>query len=243
MCGAGCMRGWSSGATTITSAAPSIARRASWGPRMAARCFSQAVGAGVAGRLTADGVAARPRQRAAAGSAPRAGLSGGSPALRPTSRRCARSRRRPNNLPQQLTTFVGREREMAEVEAPLATSRLVTLSAPGDGQDPAVAAGRGRHGGRLSRRRLVRRAGAADDPGSCRRRSRRCSACREEPGRPLVATLLRAVGDRQLLLVLDNCEHLVARLRALAEALLQAGAASASSRPAANRCSIAGEAI
>jgi hypothetical protein len=37
----------------------------------------------------------------------------------------------PSNLPAPLTSFVGRERELAEVAALLATHRLVTLSGPG----------------------------------------------------------------------------------------------------------------
>src|SRR5262245_23669689 len=45
---------------------------------------------------------------------------------------------------------------------------------------------------------------------------------REEPGRPLVATLADALRPKRLLLVLDNCEHLLAACAALAEALLRA---------------------
>ena len=37
----------------------------------------------------------------------------------------------PNNLPQQLTSFVGREREMAEVRSKLASSRMVVLTGAG----------------------------------------------------------------------------------------------------------------
>ena len=38
---------------------------------------------------------------------------------------------RPNNLPVQLTPFVGRERELDELRTLLETSRLVTLTGPG----------------------------------------------------------------------------------------------------------------
>ena len=44
---------------------------------------------------------------------------------------------------------------------------------------------------------------------------------REEPGRPLVATLADALAPRRLLLVLDNCEHLLDACAALADALLR----------------------
>ncbi len=39
--------------------------------------------------------------------------------------------RSPNNLPLQLTGLVGREREISEVEGPLAEARLLTLTGPG----------------------------------------------------------------------------------------------------------------
>ena len=45
---------------------------------------------------------------------------------------------------------------------------------------------------------------------------------REAPGRPLVATLIGALRPRRLLLVLDNCEHLLDACARLAEALLRA---------------------
>ncbi len=68
----------------------------------------------------------------------------------------------PNNLPQQVTSFIGRERELAEVKALLgedAAAHAARHRRPR--QDAPVAAGGGRRDGRLSRRRLVRRACAA----------------------------------------------------------------------------------
>ena len=43
----------------------------------------------------------------------------------------------------------------------------------------------------------------------------------ERPGQPVTATLTEVLGDRSALLVLDNCEHLVAGCADLAEALLR----------------------
>src|SRR5439155_13207596 len=45
---------------------------------------------------------------------------------------------------------------------------------------------------------------------------------REEPGQPLLSTLLAALRPRHLLLLLDNCEHLLDACAALVEALLRA---------------------
>ena len=68
----------------------------------------------------------------------------------------------PNNLPQQMTSFVGREHELADVRKLLGTARLLTLHRRGrHRQDAAVAAGCRRRPRRLSGRRVVRRAGAA----------------------------------------------------------------------------------
>ena len=73
----------------------------------------------------------------------------------------------PNNLAQQLNSFVGRDREMEQVRQLLANSRLLTLLGMGglgkSRLSMQVAADRAR---RLSGRRLVRRAGAACRPAS-----------------------------------------------------------------------------
>jgi len=62
----------------------------------------------------------------------------------------------PNNLPQQVTSFIGRERELNEVKAHLRGARLLTLLRDGrSGQDEVVLAGGGRGDGRIPRRRMV----------------------------------------------------------------------------------------
>ena len=49
----------------------------------------------------------------------------------------------PNNLPVQLTSFIGRERELIQIKQALAEHRLVTLTGPGGNrQDTALAPGR-----------------------------------------------------------------------------------------------------
>ncbi len=67
---------------------------------------------------------------------------------------------RPNNLPTELTSFVGREKELDEARALLATTRLLTMTGPGGtGKTTPRAAARRGPGRRVSRRRLVRAAG------------------------------------------------------------------------------------
>jgi predicted ATPase/class 3 adenylate cyclase len=130
----------------------------------------------------------------------------------------------PNNLPQQVTSFIGRERELAEVKRLLANTRLLTLLGVG---------GIGKT--RLS---LQVAADLMDDypdgvwfvelaPQTDARLVPQAVASvlgvKEEAGHPVVEALAKYVKDRQLLLVLDNCEHLVPACAELAKRLLQAG--------------------
>src|SRR5262245_8963202 len=128
-----------------------------------------------------------------------------------------------HNLPVQLTSFVGREGALAEVGRLLATTRLLTVTgAPGVGKTRLALqlAGEARDAyadgvwlvelAPLADAALVPQAVAA------------VLGVQEHPGRPLLATLAEALRPQQLLLVLDNCEHLVAAWAALADNLLRA---------------------
>jgi predicted ATPase len=59
---------------------------------------------------------------------------------------------------------------------------------------------------------------------------------KEEAGHPVLEALLKCVNDRRLLLILDNCEHLVQACAELVDRLLRAGAGSKCWHPAARRC-------
>jgi predicted ATPase/class 3 adenylate cyclase len=129
----------------------------------------------------------------------------------------------PNNLPQQLTTFLGRDRELQEIGKLLPTSRLLTLLGMG---------GLGKT--RLS---LQIAAEALDDfpdgvwfidlaplqdPSLVPSAVAQELGVQEEPGRALTQTLSAHLKARKLLVILDNCEHLVHPCATLANALLQA---------------------
>ncbi len=130
----------------------------------------------------------------------------------------------PHNLPQQVTSFIGRERVLDEVEALLQASRLLTLfGAGGIGKtrlslELAAAALDGYPDGvwfvelaPVPDQQLVPQALAS------------ALGVKEDPGRPVIEAVLGYVKDRALLIVLDNCEHLVAACADLAHRLLQAG--------------------
>jgi predicted ATPase/class 3 adenylate cyclase len=117
---------------------------------------------------------------------------------------------RPNNLPSQLTTFVGRERELADAGALLTNTRLLTFTGPG---------GTGKT--RLS---LQVAAAASDaypdgvwfipleavrDPDLVAPTIARTMGVTSNEVRPPLDTLVDAIGDRRILFVLDNFEQVV----------------------------------
>jgi predicted ATPase/DNA-binding CsgD family transcriptional regulator len=128
-----------------------------------------------------------------------------------------------HNLPARLTSFVGRERERADLAATVATARLVTLvGAPGVGKTRLglqIAAGA------LDRFAdgvwLVELAPLADS-GLVPQAVVDVFGVRERPGRTATAALADWLQSRSLLLLIDNCEHLVGAVAALAETLLHA---------------------
>jgi predicted ATPase/class 3 adenylate cyclase len=127
----------------------------------------------------------------------------------------------PNNLPRQLTSFIGREREMAQVKEGLTASVLLTLTGTGGCGKTRLALQAAAdlveaypHGVWL-----VELAALAD-PHLVAQSVASVLGIRELPGRPLTETLIEALRPKQLLLVLDNCEHLVAACAALTDLLL-----------------------
>ena len=128
----------------------------------------------------------------------------------------------PNNLPLQLTSFIGRQRELEEIGSLLKTNRLLTLTGPG---------GTGKT--RLSLQSaaslesfpdgawLVELAPLAD-PALVPQSAASALNLREKPGQTLQEVLTDYLFERHLLLVLDNCEHLVETCAQFADDLLRA---------------------
>jgi predicted ATPase/DNA-binding SARP family transcriptional activator len=126
------------------------------------------------------------------------------------------------NLPVPLTSFVGRERELAELQRLLSSSRLLTLTGPG---------GTGKTRLALQMAGEVQETFAAGvwlvelaslgDPTLVTPTVAATLGVREQPGRPLLEALLDYVRTKCLLLLLDNCEHLIEPCAQLADTLLR----------------------
>jgi len=129
----------------------------------------------------------------------------------------------PNNLPQQATSFIGRERELDELKAALGQSRLVTLLGMGG-------LGKTRLSLQVAAELMAEFPDGAwfldlspiRDPALVVSEAAQVLAVREEPGRPLLQTLCAHLAGRRVLLVIDNCEHLIKPAAELAHALLRA---------------------
>ncbi|HZO24576.1 MAG TPA: tetratricopeptide repeat protein [Chloroflexota bacterium] len=129
---------------------------------------------------------------------------------------------RPSKLPVPLTTFVGREREVAEITNLLLHDdvRLLTLTGPGGIGKTRLAIEVAR---RLAedRRMAVVFAELAPiaDPALVPHAIAGAVGVRERVDRPLLETLTDVLRTARLLLVLDNCEHLVDGCGSAAQAL------------------------
>jgi Novel STAND NTPase 1 len=129
--------------------------------------------------------------------------------------------RRNNNLPLQLTSFIGREREIARIKAVLAETRLLTLTgAGGSGKTRLALQVAGELAPTMADGVWLVELAPLSDSALVPLVVAKVLDVREEPGRTLTETLAEALIGKQLLLVLDNCDHVVTACAQLAEVLL-----------------------
>lgn len=128
-----------------------------------------------------------------------------------------------HNLPVAVTSFIGREHEIRDVAELLASARLLTLTGAGGSGKTRLAI---EVAGSLQERyhdgvRLVELA-ALCDPGLVLPTIANGVNIREHPGESVLATLLAYLRDKQILLILDNCEHLIAACAQAISSILRA---------------------
>jgi len=128
----------------------------------------------------------------------------------------------PNNLPRRLTSFVGREAAIAEICRQIEVSPLVTLVGTGG----------------VGKTRCALEAGAqlldgssdgvwlADlapitDPAFVAGAIGRALNVPETPDRPMLETLANALKSKRLLLIVDNCEHVIGEARSVITTLVR----------------------
>ncbi|MGH3967471.1 MAG: ATP-binding protein, partial [Mycobacterium sp.] len=126
-------------------------------------------------------------------------------------------------LPVQLTSFVGRQAELTQVRALLAENRLVTVTgAGGVGKTRLAVQIAGQLAGEFADGIWYVDLAPITDPTVVPITMARAFGLPDQPGRSTMDTLTRFVADRQMLVVLDNCEHLLDASAALVVALLEA---------------------
>ena len=122
-----------------------------------------------------------------------------------------------------LTSFVGRAGAVAEVAGLLAGHRLVTVTGPGGSGKTRLAAEVARRvAGRFADGVWLAELAAVRDPAQVPPVVATVVGVREQPGEPTARALARVLAGQQLLLVLDNCEHVVAGAAELCAGVLSA---------------------
>ncbi len=128
----------------------------------------------------------------------------------------------PNNLPRQLTSFIGRERELAEAAALLRNSRLLTLTgAGGCGKTRLALELAGQRAEDFADGVWPVELAALAEPELIGPAIAQALGTRLASDRAPEVALAGHIGDRRQLLLLDNCEHLVEPVAHLVEALLR----------------------
>jgi predicted ATPase/class 3 adenylate cyclase/Tfp pilus assembly protein PilF len=130
---------------------------------------------------------------------------------------------RPNNLPRQLTAFIGRQREIGEAKRMLAQSPLVTLTGPGG-------VGKTRLAIEVAADLLDEYEdgvwfvdlGPVTDPTFVGHAIATTLGVMDVAGQPILDTVVDHVRRRHILLVVDNCEHLLDSAARTVDALLRA---------------------
>lgn len=127
------------------------------------------------------------------------------------------------NLPTHLTSFVGREKEQDEIKDLIVKHRLLTLTGPGGiGKTRLAIQSASESLAQYPDGAWLVKLAPILDPLLVPRSAALAIGLREEPRRPVIDMLCDYLHDKKMLILLDNCEHLVEACAQMAERLLQA---------------------
>ena len=128
-----------------------------------------------------------------------------------------------HGFPVVLTSFVGRAGAVREVAGLLEEYRLVTVTGPGGvGKTRLAGEVAGRVAARFADGVWLAELARVRDPAQIAMAVAVALGVREQPGLPTAEAVARVLARQQLLLVLDNCEHVIGAAAALCGRLLQA---------------------
>jgi predicted ATPase/DNA-binding SARP family transcriptional activator len=128
-----------------------------------------------------------------------------------------------HNLPAPLTSFVGREQDLARLEELLGEARLVTLTGTGGTGKTRLAVEAGaRVVGRFRDGVWLAELAGIADPGLVAAQVMGALGVRQAGDVPVLDALVYRLRSGELLLIVDNCEHLLDACAGLADALLRA---------------------
>lgn len=128
----------------------------------------------------------------------------------------------PNNLPEQPTSFVGRARELSDIIELIAENRLVTLTGVGGvGKTRLAIQAAAESVEDYPDGVFLVELAAIEDPSLVMRTVAESVGVNEQPTRPLLETMLDHFAERDLLVVLDNCEHVINDAAKLCDQILR----------------------
>ena len=128
-----------------------------------------------------------------------------------------------HGFPAALASFIGRAGALREVAGLLGECRLVTVTGPGGmGKTRLAGAVAGQVAGRFADGAWLAELAAVRDPAQVAAVVAAALGIPEQPGMPAAGALARVLAGQQLLLVLDNCEHVIEAAAQLCAGLLAA---------------------
>jgi len=128
----------------------------------------------------------------------------------------------PGELPVEVTGFVGRRRELALLDGLLRTARLVTVTGPGGvGKTRVALRAAARARGQFADGLCLAELGGLHDPDLLPHTVATCLGLPEQDARSQADAIVDYLRGRELLLILDSCEHLVGACADLADLLLR----------------------